>query len=1332
MVAGVLVRNMPNRIPSRFVSIFAAAVLAIGTTVLLGWVFEVASLKSVVPGWPKMSPATLLAVLLASVSLILSGEGRPGQQVAVVSRYRRSIPSAFAIASIAIGSMGIVNSATGIIPGLAMLGMQEQLAPGETPAAISLATSLAVSMIGAARILSRRYFHAFQSLAIAAVLISAQGYTQYLYGGAALLPFGQMSILTATCTLLLSVGCLFLRTDRGLMALFASDSSGGWLLRHGLLPSLALPFLIGWARLRGQEAGWFGTEGGAGLFAASSVVLIGGLFWGAAILLNRADRLRRKSETISRQLAAIVESSRDAIIGQNLDGRVTSWNRAAESLFGHASDEMIGNSLDLVVPLERRNEEEAFLAKARQGLSVEQFETARNRKDGRLVDVSLTSSPIFGASGEVVGISKVVRDISLRMAHEREILRISRLYSALSHVNQAIIGIDARDELFARVCRVLVEFGGFRSAWIGLVNSDSGRIDIASTSGDAQDHVEALLALESAESDCHGSFSSVTREGRVEIYNDLYGSNREQLRQIAKRAGYLSLAGLPIKQVGAVIGLIGVFADETEVFQGKEIALLNEVATDVSFALDKILRNAKHAEAEAALHRGEESVRRSEERYRTLFDYAPDGIVIADPESYYLDANRSICRMLGYSRMELIGMHAADIVMPDALDQVAPALSLINSGSDYQQEWRFRRKDGSTLDADVHVTVMPDGNLLGIIRDISERKLAELKIERANRLYSVLSGINELIVRASDRKHLLRDACHIAVERGRFPMAWVGETDGSRLKLPLVAWVGEAEAYRKSIEAKLQQPPMTDSRLSDAVSTAHVVVINEIATDPRVMFREEAVAAGFASMVALPLTVAGKLEATFAIYSEQVGFFDDDEMALLNELADDISFALDHIQKSERLEYLAYYDALTGLANRSLLLQRLEQNMGGAVSGKFNLALILVDLERFKNINDSLGQVAGDELLKQVAQWLADNAGGTGLLAHLDADRFAIVMPEARRESDVARFLVSMIVAFQDHPFHLEGGVFRIAAKFGVAMFPGDGGDAATLYRNAESALKKAKAGSDRYLFYAREMSEKIAGKLSLENALRQALENDEFELHYQPKVERESGRLVGAEALLRWNDPLNGTIPPDQFVPVLEEIGLIKDVGRWALGKAFDDSLRWKRLGLPALRVAVNVSPLQLRDQRFVEEVRMAISACPEAADGLELEITESVVMQDLELCISSLKAIRAMGLSVAIDDFGTGFSSLAYLIRLPVDTLKIDRLFVANMAETEDGRALVSTIIALAGSLKLQVVAEGVETLEQARILSSMGCDVMQGFLFGRPMPRAEFEAEFVKLPM
>jgi diguanylate cyclase (GGDEF)-like protein/PAS domain S-box-containing protein len=619
----------------------------------------------------------------------------------------------------------------------------------------------------------------------------------------------------------------------------------------------------------------------------------------------------------------------------------------------------------------------------------------------------------------------------------------------------------------------------------------------------------------------------------------------------------------------------------------------------------------------------------------------------------------------------------------------------------------------------------------GVGKDITARRVAEIRLGRLNRVYAVLSGINGLIVRVRDRAELFREACRIAVEDGGFHMTWIGTVDRNEMKILPVASAGADDGLLEQVGERLSlrdDAPDGHAIAAMAVREMSAIVVNDVAADARIHCSNAHAERRQGSCVSLPLLIADQAIAVMSLHASEAGYFDEAEMNLLTELAGDIAYAIDHIEKQERLDYLAYYDLLTGLANRTLFLERVAQYMRSAVSGGHKVAVFMIDLERFKNINDSLGQLAGDALLRQVAEWLTRDAGDASFLARVGSDHFAAVLPEVREGGDVARLLEKSMRAFLGYPFRVDDAVFHIAAKVGVAIFPDDGTDTESLFNHAEAALKKAKATGDRYLFYTQKMTTAMAGKLTMENQLRQALEKHEFVLHYQPKVNLQSGRLTGAEALIRWDDPRTGLVPPGRFISVLEETGLIHDVGRWAMRQAIDDCLRWRAAGLTDFRVAVNVSPLQLRHPGFIADVRRAIGRDAFAAAALELELTESLVMADVRHSVVSLRAIRAMGVSIAIDDFGTGFSSLSYLAKLPVDSLKIDRSFVIAMKAAPEGLALVSTIINLAHSLKLNVVAEGVETEEQSRLLRLLSCNEMQGYLFSKPLPVDVFETRYL----
>jgi diguanylate cyclase (GGDEF)-like protein/PAS domain S-box-containing protein len=723
-------------------------------------------------------------------------------------------------------------------------------------------------------------------------------------------------------------------------------------------------------------------------------------------------------------------------------------------------------------------------------------------------------------------------------------------------------------------------------------------------------------------------------------------------------------------------------------------------------------------------------------RFAAAMDATTDALYLVDrPSMRFIHVNEAACTMQSQTRSRLLASSPAQ-VLETPVEQLAEIYDkLIDGGVDAKPEEILRRRTDGTdvwLELRRHAQ-RTDGRwtVVTMLRDVTNRKEAENRIIHLNRVHAMLSGINTLIVRVRDRNELFSEACRIATDEGGFRMIWIGLIDHKLQKIVPVASVGVRNDFMAEIRdgLTLQEGSIHGSTMTArAIREAKPTVANNLEGNTSVLFHERHFAAGIRSMAVLPLLIGGAVVGVVALYAYETEFFHEGEMKLLTELTGDIAFAIDHIEKQERLDYLAYYDVLTGLANRALFLERTAQYIRGAASGRRKLALFLIDLERFKNINDSLGRPAGDLLLKQVAAWLIQAVGDANLLARVDADHFGVVLPDIRHMRDVMRMLRKTMLEFLTHPFQLNDAVFRIAAKVGVAVCPNDGADADTLFKNAETALKKAKLSGDKYLSYSQNMTVAVAGRLTLENQLRQALERREFVLFYQPKMNLLTGQVTGAEALLRWNDPLTGLVSPNRIIPILEETGLMHDVGRWALNEAVASYRRWRDAGLPGVCIAVNVSPMQLRNRGFLVEIRNAIAGDPLAAAGLELEITESLIMEDVRASIGSLRAIRELGVRIAIDDFGTGFSSLSYLSRLPVHTLKIDRSFVIDMGAGPEGLALVSTIINLAHSMKLNVVAEGVETEEQSRLLRLLNCDEIQGYWFGHPVPRDVFETKYL----
>jgi diguanylate cyclase (GGDEF)-like protein len=670
-----------------------------------------------------------------------------------------------------------------------------------------------------------------------------------------------------------------------------------------------------------------------------------------------------------------------------------------------------------------------------------------------------------------------------------------------------------------------------------------------------------------------------------------------------------------------------------------------------------------------------------------------------------------------------------DLVHPD--DREGFRTKTLDSGTTRQRgdiDYRLRHGSGAWIHLREVIELVEADDTDGeerwfnTLQDVTEHKLAEGRIKRLNRVHAVLSGINSLIVRAPKRDELFKEASRIAVEAGQLRMAWLSVYDRKAQLLTPVAWHGHEDGFLRLMALSMTDPAPEGrgGLVRRAVREKRPVIINNVEEDSRFGLRNAALERGYRSGAVLPLLVAGEVIGVLGLFAGEPDFFDADEMRLLAELAGDISFALDHTEKAEKLHYLAYYDGPTGLANRTLFLERLTLSLHAAQASQTKLAVIASDLERFRAVNDSLGRQTGDLLLSQFSQRLAKTVSDSDLLARIGSDQFAIVIPAVKSELDCAHRLGDIAKGSFGEPFRLGEHELRISAKAGIALFPDHGADADTLLRNAESALKKSKQTGDRLLFYEQAMTQRVAESLSLETKLRRAVEQEEFVLHYQPRVAMQTRRIEGVEALIRWQAE-GKLIPPARFIPLLEETGLILEVGDWALRRAVLEHGQWLKAGIPAPRVAVNVSAVQLRQRDFVPRVRRAIES-GSMPPRIDVEITESMVMDDIQGNILKLRALRDLGLDVAIDDFGTGYSSLAYLAKLPVNALKIDRSFIITMASDANTMTLVSTIISLARSLRLKVVAEGVDSEEQASILRGLQCDEMQGYLFSKPLSSSD----------
>ncbi|MEP6548432.1 MAG: EAL domain-containing protein [Gammaproteobacteria bacterium] len=426
---------------------------------------------------------------------------------------------------------------------------------------------------------------------------------------------------------------------------------------------------------------------------------------------------------------------------------------------------------------------------------------------------------------------------------------------------------------------------------------------------------------------------------------------------------------------------------------------------------------------------------------------------------------------------------------------------------------------------------------------------------------------------------------------------------------------------------------------------------------------------------------------------------------------------------AHRMSYLAQHDALTDLPNRILLSDRLSQAVMHAQRHQQKLALLFIDVDRFKFVNDSLGHAIGDRLLQLIAQRLLSCVRATDTVSRQGGDEFVILLSEVAHADDALASADKMLLAVS-RPFRIDEHDVHVSASIGLVIYPDDGVDADELLKHADFAMYHAKdCGRGNYQFFKPEMNAKAAARQAVQNDLRNALEREEFELRYQPIVNLRSSTIVGAEALIRWNHPERGLIEPSEFIPVAEECGLIVTIGRWVLRHACFQVRAWRDAGLLLGRIAVNVSAIELRDKNYVASVREILLQTGFEASGLELEVTETALLQDADSAATILRSLKVMGAYIALDDFGTGYSSLSHLKRFPIDTLKIDHSFIRDLTADSNDASIVRAVISMGRSLRMRVVAEGVETLAQCKYLRRYSCPEAQGFYFNRPLSALEF---------
>ena len=713
-----------------------------------------------------------------------------------------------------------------------------------------------------------------------------------------------------------------------------------------------------------------------------------------------------------------------------------------------------------------------------------------------------------------------------------------------------------------------------------------------------------------------------------------------------------------------------------------------------------------------------------EERYRMATEAAIDAILILDENGEITYANPSVEYIFGYSPAEIVGRDIT-LLMPEFLrdEGVATLKHRLSGGQAYATWDRIEasalHKNGREMLLEISLGKFQYSNrnlFAGILRDITERKKMQLMCTGQNQLLEMIAlgvpveEVLEKLIRLIESQTpgmlgsvLLLDEDGIHVRHGAAP------------NLPI--------AYIKAVDGQPIGP--CAGSCGTAMYTGKTVIVTDILVDPLWKnYRDVAIQHGLRACWSTPIfSSTGKMMGSFAMYYIEPRCPQPDDLRLA-ELASHIAgIAIERKENEDRIRHIAHHDALTGLPNRTLLQEYLNQTIAHARRHQSLVALLFIDLDNFKRINDSLGHHVGDLLLQGAARRLQGCLRKDDMLARLGGDEFVIGLSSLRHTEEAARVAGKALKALET-PFEADGHALHMSGSIGISLYPTDGKNAATLMRAADTAMYHAKEiGRGNYQFFTQDLNIAIQHRLTLENQLRQAVRHGDLTLHYQPQVHMQNRRIFSAEALLRWDHAERGMVPPEQFISIAEESGLILQIGEWVLREACAQLERWRADGHVDMCISVNLSARQIFQPGFSELVARILREFNIPASALDLEITETMLMQPGEENMRALMQLSEMGIQLSVDDFGIGYSSLSYLKRFPIHALKIDRSFVSGIGKDQNDMAITSAIMGMAKGLHLKVVAEGVETAEQASFLKSIGCKSAQGYYYCMPLASAAF---------
>ncbi|MBC7501113.1 MAG: EAL domain-containing protein [Herminiimonas sp.] len=855
---------------------------------------------------------------------------------------------------------------------------------------------------------------------------------------------------------------------------------------------------------------------------------------------------------------------------------------------------------------------------------------------------------------------------------------LAKMYVALSATNEAILRAREPVDLYQRVCDAAIEAGHFAAAGVVIAPPGSTWVHFEAAAGSAAEQLkQARISLDPESSSGRGLVGVAYRTMAPCISNDFLADERSlPWRHIPAQSQIGSAAAVPLMQGDSAIGVLLLYASERNAFDEQVISLVERMARSIIFALHNFAQDTERKAIEEALQA-------SEARYRNILETMENAYCEVDFTGRHIFFNTAFCNLTGHSESELKASTNRDHQTKEmARVCMASFNKVYRSGlPQTNQQFGYLHKDGSVLQLEGSVQLLKDksGNATGfctVLHNITARWKADQALRESEARFRALTNLSsdwyweqdpDLRITRMESRHLhVNHQAHpllgkLVWECG-FEIQAAGGWDSLR------ATLAEKRGYRD-------------------------VIVHRVNRNGE------------------PYFVSMSAEPMFASDGEFSGYRGISREITEQKIAE------------ERIRYLASHDALTALPNRLMFSHLLNVLLETSKRYVRHFAVLFIDLDRFKFINDTLGHEAGDSLLKEIAARFKQNLRASDVIARLGGDEFVVLIQEMGNHEQVAAIARKLLSA-AIRPIELMGQECRVTASIGIAVYPEDGVDEQALMKNADIAMYHAKEeGKNNFQFYSTEIKSQSLERMVLESNLRYALERNELTLHYQAKVDLTTDAIAGVEALLRWDNATLGSVSPAQFIPIAEDTGLIVPIGIWVLRTACAQNASWQKQGLPPICVAVNLSVRQFADENLLSDIASVLEQTGLDPKLLELEITEGMVVHNPERAIKLLIAIKQLGVRLAIDDFGTGYSSLGQLKHFPIDTLKVDRSFIRDLATDSEDKAITNAIIAMGKTLGLTVVAEGVETLEQEMFLREHACDQMQGFYFSKPIAADAF---------